>query len=88
MSLIHNHKLERNIQQYILEIKHKNFIAGDQNLELIKLRFLTKPLHGNINVMPLIVLDTSPAREPILIIIEYTVHIGPVLDGTFPMFEG
>ena len=87
MSLINNDELKRNVHDYIQEIKKKNLVTCDKYLEFTQLRRYSGPSHGDVIVIPLIILNTPSSGLSILIIVKDTVHVGPFFNSPLPMFK-
>lgn len=85
MGLINNNKLEWDINNNIVEIQSKDFITGNEYLELIQLRKNSISLHCNVGVVPFVILDASSACLSILVVVKHAVHVRPLLDCPFPM---
>ncbi len=87
MGLVNDDKLERNVDNNIIEIKWKNFITGNKNLELVKLWRYSVAFHGNVGMVPFVVLDGPTTDLSILVVVKHAVHVGPLLDCAFPVLE-
>lgn len=87
MSLVDNNELERHVHDHIIEVKQENFVTGDEYLEFVELRRDGRSFHGDVVVVPLIVLNASSSGLAILVIIQYAVHVGPVLHSPLPVLE-
>lgn len=87
MSLVNYDELEGNIADDIVVVKQEDFIASDEYLELVELRRDSGASHGDVGVIPFVVLDASSAWLAILIIVKDAVHVGPLLYCPFPVLK-
>lgn len=87
MCLVNDDELEGDVHDDIVVIQEKDLVAGDENLEFIEFWGNSGTFHGDIEVIPLIILDASSARLAILVIIQNAVHVCPFLHCSLPVLE-
>ena len=87
MGLIDNDKLERNIDDDIIEIESKDFVTGNQDLELVQLRGNSVTLHGDVCVVPFVILYRATTGLSVLVVVQNPVHVGPFFDCAFPVLQ-
>ena len=88
MSFINNNKLEGDRQKYADKVLHENFIARDDDLELVYFTWKYVTLGTDIDIQPFIVSAIKTPIVAVIIVIQDTVHVCPIFHRSFPMRKG
>lgn len=87
MCLIYDNKLQREIEDDLVEVEQEYLVGRDKHLELVKFRGDTDAPHSDVYVVPFVVLYATTPWGSILVIVQYTVHRGPFLHSALPVLE-
>lgn len=87
VSLVDYDVLEGKVGDDIGEVEQEDLIARDEDLELVQFGGDSGAPHGDVVVVPLVVLDAATARLPVLVVVQNAVHGSPLLHRPLPVLE-
>jgi hypothetical protein len=86
--LINDNKLEGDRQEHADKVLHENFIARDDDLELVYFTGEHVTLRADIDIQPFIISAIETPIMTVVVVIQDTVHVGPIFHRSLPMSEG